>query len=192
MSLETDELCAGDTVLLREVHAQVARESRIHVAGPNGAGKTTLLGRLMETLRVPASRVLYLPQELAPSRELALLEELRGSAPSEQGRVLSIVAALGVDPDALLASARPSPGEARKLALAFGLARQVWALVLDEPTNHLDLPSVERIEAALSEYPGALVIVTHDDDFVRCCTDTVWELRDGRICISSSGGSAAG
>jgi ATPase subunit of ABC transporter with duplicated ATPase domains len=81
----------------------------------------------------------------------------------------------------------PSPGEARKLALAFGLARQVWALVLDEPTNHLDLPSIERLEAALSEYPGALVIATHDDAFAGRCTDTVWEIRDGRIFVSASG-----
>jgi ATPase subunit of ABC transporter with duplicated ATPase domains len=192
MSLATEELRVGDAVLLREVHVQVERESRVHVAGPNGAGKTTLLGRLIGALRVPASRVLYLPQEFAPSQELALLEELRESASPEQGRVLAIVAALGVDPDALLASARPSPGEARKLALAFGLARQVWALVLDEPTNHLDLPSIERIEAALTEYPGALVIVTHDDEFARRCTDTMWELRDGRIFVSSSGDTAAG
>jgi ATPase subunit of ABC transporter with duplicated ATPase domains len=101
--------------------------------------------------------------------------------------VLSIVAALGVDPDALLASAHPSPGEARKLALASGLARQVWALVLDEPTNHLDLPSVERIEAALADYPGALVVVTHDQSFARCCTHTMWELREGRVRVSSRG-----
>jgi ATPase subunit of ABC transporter with duplicated ATPase domains len=186
MSLELDELRVGDTLLLREVHVEVARESRIHVAGPNGAGKTTLLGRLIDTLRVPASRVLYLPQELTPPQELSLLEELRASGASEQGRVLSIVAALGVDPEALLASARPSPGEARKLALAFGLARQVWALVLDEPTNHLDLPSTERIEAALAETPGALVIATHDDAFARRCTHTVWELRGGRVRVSSS------
>ena len=186
MSLELDELCAGDELLLREVHLQVARESRVHVAGPNGAGKTTLLGRLMDTLQVPASRVLYLPQELTPPQEHSLLQELQGSAAPEQGRVLSIVAALGVDPEALLASARPSPGEARKLALSLGLARQVWVLILDEPTNHLDLPSVERIEAALADYPGALVIATHDDAFARRCTHTVWELRDGRIRVSSS------
>jgi ATPase subunit of ABC transporter with duplicated ATPase domains len=187
MSLELEEMRAGDEPLLRDVHVQVARESRVHLAGPNGAGKTTLLLRLMETLRVPASRILYLPQELTPRQELVLLEELRACSADEQGRVLSIVAALGVDPEALLASARPSPGEARKLSLAFGLGRQVWALVLDEPTNHLDLPSIERIESALADYPGALVIVTHDDAFARRCTHTLWELRDGRIRISSSG-----
>jgi ATPase subunit of ABC transporter with duplicated ATPase domains len=186
MSLELDELRAGGALLLREVHVEVARESRVHVAGPNGAGKTTLLRLLMGSLRVPASRVLYLPQELSPPQELLLLEELRASAALEQGRVLSIVAALGVDPETLLASARPSPGEARKLALALGLARQVWALVLDEPTNHLDLPSVERVEAALDDHPGALVIATHDDAFAHSCTHTVWELRGGRISVSAT------
>jgi ATPase subunit of ABC transporter with duplicated ATPase domains len=189
MSLDLDELRAGKETLLREVHVQVSRDSRIHIAGANGAGKTTLVERLLEQRRVPASRLLYLAQELGPARETALLEELRASSPEEQGRVLSILAALGVDPGALLASARPSPGEARKLALSFGLARQVWALVLDEPTNHLDLPSIERIEAALAAYPGALLVVTHDDAFARRCTDTVWELRDGRVLVRSGGGA---
>ena len=187
MSLDVAELRAGEEILLRDVHVQVTRTSRIHVVGANGAGKTTLLERLMGDLRVPHSRVLHLPQELAPAQELALLDALRASAAEDQGRVLSIAAALGVDPGALLASARPSPGEARKLALAFGLARQVWALALDEPTNHLDLPSIERIEAALAAYPGALVIVTHDDAFARRCTDTAWELRDGRIFVAGTG-----
>ncbi len=82
-----------------------------------------------------------------------------------RGRVLTVLAALGVDPDRLLASRSLSPGEARKLMLAFALGRQVWALVLDEPTNHMDLPGVERLEAALATYPGALLLVSHDEVF---------------------------
>ena len=74
-----------------------------------------------------------------------------------------------------------SPGEARKLALAMGLGRHAWALVLDEPTNHLDLPSIERLESALEAYPGAILLVTHDDRFATRCTSRVIEVKDGTV-----------
>jgi ATPase subunit of ABC transporter with duplicated ATPase domains len=90
--------------------------------------------------------------------------------------VLNIVAGLGVDPDRLLISEQPSPGEARKLCLALGFARKARALVLDEPENHLDLPSIERLEAALVEYPGALYLVTHDQTLALRCTNQTFTI----------------
>ncbi len=95
--------------------------------------------------------------------------------------MLSVVAALGCDPARLLASGALSPGEARKLHLALGMGRHAWALLLDEPTNHLDLPSVERLEAALAAYPGALLLVTHDDGLAARCTTRTWFLQGGRV-----------
>jgi ATPase subunit of ABC transporter with duplicated ATPase domains len=184
LSLESAELRAGGRRLLRDVSVAVARGSRIHVAGPNGAGKSTLLRALLARPHVPEERILYLPQELPTEAGAHRLEALRAAHPEAQGRVLTIVAALGVDPAALLASARPSPGEARKLWLAEGLARRVFALVLDEPTNHLDLPSLERIEAALADYPGALLLATHDETFAARTTDEVWELRGEEVVVS--------
>ena len=69
----------------------------------------------------------------------ALLQESLALPREAQGRLMQILAALGVDPALMRASDDPSPGEARKLAIALGLARRVWLLALDEPTNHLDL-----------------------------------------------------
>ena len=183
LTIDMDAICVGDEPLLNDVHVAVTRQSRIYVSGPNGAGKSTLLGALIRGAHVPATRLLYLPQELSARDGAAMLDEVRALGDDARGAVLSIVAALGVDPDRLLESHMPSPGEARKLALAYGLGRQAWALVLDEPTNHLDMPAIERLEEALIEYPGALVIVTHDDALARRCTSEEWRIADGSIEI---------
>jgi ATPase subunit of ABC transporter with duplicated ATPase domains len=53
--------------------------------------------------------------------------------------------------------------------------------VLDEPTNHLDLPTVERLETALAAYPGAVLLVTHDEAFAERATHAMWRIEGGRI-----------
>ena len=162
----------------------VERATRVHVAGPNGAGKSTLLSAIAERWDLDAARLLHLPQEFNDEDALALLEDVRHRPPEVRGQILQIVARLGLEPETLLATERPSPGEARKLSMAVGLGTEAWLLILDEPTNHLDLPTVERLEDALLEYPGALVIVSHDRTFAARLTNETWEIRDDRVHTS--------
>ncbi|MCK6506155.1 ATP-binding cassette domain-containing protein [Myxococcota bacterium] len=164
----------GGRVLLPDLHLALRRGEHVHLSGPNGAGKSTLMAALLADAGLPPERVLHLPQELAPARVRADLERLRDLPGEERGRVLQLVAALGVPAGQLLATSAPSPGEARKLALALGLGRQVWLAALDEPTNHLDLPSIERLQAALEAFPGALLLITHDEALAAACTTCRW------------------
>lgn len=179
-------LYAGERALLALPSLTIRRDDRIWVAGPNGAGKSTLLRELATQLRAATPELLLLSQELPKDQLDAALRELHQLDPQTRGRVLSIVAGLGVDPDRLMLSEQPSPGEARKLMLAIGFARRVRALILDEPENHLDLPSIERLEAALVDYPGALLLVTHDAALARSCTRQRWLLGDGRLVVGDS------
>jgi ATPase subunit of ABC transporter with duplicated ATPase domains len=182
-------LRAGPVQLSENIEFELLRDDRIRLVGPNGAGKSTLLKHLVEGARIPRDRLLFLPQELTRDEGVDLLSELEQLSTDRRGRVLSVVAALGVDPEDLLVSGRPSPGEARKLAIAMGLGVGAWAMVLDEPTNHLDLPAVEEIERALESYPGALLVVTHDETFATRATATTWRLESGVLSVAGGGGS---
>jgi ATPase subunit of ABC transporter with duplicated ATPase domains len=185
LALDANELRVADNIVLRDVHLTLDRDSRVWLSGPNGSGKTTVVKALLANPHVPANRILYLPQELSGEQSSALLESVRALDGASHNRVLMIAAALGVQLDRLLESRLPSPGEARKLMLAVGLGRRVWALLLDEPTNHLDLPAIERLESALMSHHGALLIVTHDETLARCAASTEWRLGSGRVAIRS-------
>jgi ATPase subunit of ABC transporter with duplicated ATPase domains len=176
-------------VWLRDVDLALHRGEHVEVAGVNGAGKTTLLSALERELLDTGETVAALPQELAdPVAELAAVTALD---PDVRGRVLGTLAQLGVDPEQLLVTDAPSPGEARKLALARLLVGEASVLVLDEPTNHLDLPSIERLEAALAGWPGALLLTTHDHELARGVTATRWHVQDHRVTIDVRHGRPA-
>ena len=185
LGIDEEAVRAGENPILREVHLSVFRGDKIRIAGLNGVGKTTLLKTMVYGARISSSRLLYLPQELSADDGAALSDAIRALSAGDRARVLTLVAALGVDPERILASKSPSPGEARKLKLALGLGTQVWAMVLDEPTNHLDIPAIERLEDALAEYPGALLMVTHDDALAHRCTSIQWRIEDGRVVAGS-------
>ncbi|HEY4220953.1 MAG TPA: ATP-binding cassette domain-containing protein [Myxococcota bacterium] len=162
---------AGATGARTRDALDVGRADRVRIAGDNGAGKSTWLRALVgEGLRIPRARVFFLAQEVAVGDGVAALAAIEALPRDERGRALARVAALGLSPTNARASAWCSPGEAKKLVLANAIAQGAWLLVLDEPTNHLDLPSIERLQRALTVWTGALVMATHDEALARACT----------------------
>lgn len=162
---------------------------RVALKGPNGCGKSTLLKTLLceiaprsGTCSVSVSCA-YLDQHLSRlDLSQSVMTHLNLShTPLEEGVLRTRLAQLQLGADKVtLPLAELSGGERLKAALACVLwrAEATQLLLLDEPTNHLDLASVQAIEAALAGFPGALLVVSHDEAFLRGLTLThewVWE-----------------
>ncbi|RLP82885.1 ABC transporter ATP-binding protein [Mycetocola lacteus] len=170
----------GKTTLLRELLDSGIRVDP-HAAGPHGSVSTGVTAP-GERARLLTDRVGYLAQRLDGLTEGAsALENLRQAAPeTPDGEIRGILARMLLRGDAVH---RPvstlSGGERFRVSLARLLFAEPPAqlLILDEPTNNLDLASVDRLVEALSEYRGALLVVSHDDAFLaRIHCDRVWEL----------------
>ena len=168
---------------------------RVALIGPNGAGKTTALERLVGgggsvgdiRLEPHTDRIGYLPQRVdGLDDDGSVLANVAASAPhtgtvelrNRLARFLIRGAAVDRPVSAL------SGGERFRVALARLLLADPapHLLVLDEPTNNLDLDTVEQLVTALSSYRGAVLVVSHDDAFLRRLgADLVLELREGAV-----------
>lgn len=161
----------------RRIDLALAGPRRVGVIGPNGCGKSTLL-RVMAGLLAPLSGTCqvnvgcaYLDQRLTSLDPLrSVLEQMQAAHPgATQGNQRMQLAQLGLDAGKIMVpSGSLSGGERLKAALACALyaERPAQLLLLDEPGNHLDLPSLRALEALLTGYQGALLVVSHDDAFL--------------------------
>lgn len=155
---------------------EIGGTSRIALTGANGLGKSTLIRDLLGRLRLPQEKLVAVPQEISAEDSRALLDAVKRLPDDELGRVMITISRLGSRPARLLESALPSPGEVRKLLLALGIVRGPHLIVMDEPTNHMDLPGILCLEQALANCPCALLLVSHDEDFLEKITETEWRL----------------
>lgn len=149
---------------------------RLAVVGPNGAGKTTLFRILLGEETSDTGEIVW-----APDARLSTLSQARQRLPLDLPAIRALsprdakaeqfartaLAGLGVRSDA---AGRPlgvmSVGERTKVELVAMLLSEANVLLLDEPTNHLDLPSIEALELALRDFPGAILFISHDREFV--------------------------
>lgn len=166
---------ASSEFVLHVPELWVGPSDHVGVSGRNGAGKTTLL-RHVRSLVPDQVEYAFIPQEVDGRVRQAALERLRSLDDAEKGRVLSLVAGLNTDPDALREGENISPGELKKLLIAEQLLREPNLLILDEPTNHLDVGSIEALERALATFPGAIILVTHDEHLLRAVSTLRWHL----------------
>ncbi len=177
--------------ILRNLHFSVFTDDRIALLGRNGNGKTTLarlmLGELKpqrgEVFRTSKLKVGYFAQDhlerLDPDR--TPVEQLNAHIPNASpSEVRGWLGRFGLGEDkADVACAQLSGGEKTRLALAFAVRDKPNLLILDEPTNHLDIDSRQSLLEALSDYKGAVILVSHDKMLLEGSADRLWLIDHG-------------
>jgi ATP-binding cassette subfamily F protein 3 len=177
--------------LVTGISLRVRAAARVAILGPNGSGKTTLLRTLNGDLpplagtirRGPSVRLGYLAQEAPlPPTGTDALSTLRAQFPASETEARRTLHRFLFSGDQVFTPlARLSYGERARLQLALLAAAGCNLLLLDEPLNHLDIPSRTQFEAALAEFPGAVLAVVHDRYFVERFAAEVWTFADGGL-----------
>jgi ATP-binding cassette subfamily F protein uup len=187
----------GDKQVIRDFSVRILRGDRVGILGPNGAGKSTLIKLLLGQLTPRQGRIrrgsrleiAYFDQQRERLDPDATVMDSVGNGSTTvtlQGRSRHVAGYLRdflFPPERLYSPVRTlSGGERNRLALARLFARPANLLVLDEPTNDLDVETLELLEERLVDYPGTLLLVSHDRAFLdNVVTSTLVFEGDGRI-----------
>ena len=187
----------GDRAVVRGFTGRVLRGDRIGIVGPNGAGKTTLLKMLTGELEPDSGTI-----ALGTNLEQVTMDQRRDVLDPDRTLVRTLTGGAG---DQILVSGQKrhvmsymkdflfgpeqantpvgvlSGGERARLTLALAFAKPSNLMVLDEPTNDLDLETLELLQEQLADYPGTVLLVSHDRDFLdRVVTSVIATEGDGR------------
>ncbi len=183
----------GDISVFNGIDYKIDRGDKIAFVGPNGAGKSTLANIIAGKVEINSgdkivghnTLVINYSQDVADNLnpDLDVLESVYGIAQEKTlGQLRSLLGSfLFTGDDVFKKVGILSGGEKSRLALAKILLTKSNLIVLDEPTNHLDFSSKSVLQKALINFPGSLILVSHDIDFLLPIVNIVTEIRKGNV-----------
>jgi ATP-binding cassette, subfamily F, member 3 len=193
INLDNAAVGYGGPLILKKLNLRIDQDDRIALLGRNGEGKSTLSKLLAGKLQ-PAEgkfarssklRIGYFAQHQVDELHIdeTPLQHIQRLRPAEmQPKLRARLAGFGLMADqADTVVGRLSGGQKARLSLLLATIDAPHLLILDEPTNHLDIESREALVDALTEYPGAVILVSHDMHLLGLVADRLWLVKDGAV-----------
>jgi ATPase subunit of ABC transporter with duplicated ATPase domains len=194
VSLDKLSKSYGDHKVFRDVNLHVEAGDRVAVVGTNGIGKTTLLRSIMAELPVnhgtvkwaENAEVAYMPQDHAAAFEdpVTVFDWMRarGKSRDDDQAIRATLGRLLFSREEMLKTVdKLSGGERGRMLFGEIMLKRPNVILMDEPTNHLDMESIEALNLALENYPGTLVFVSHDREFVSSIATRIVEIKSTGI-----------
>jgi len=179
----------GELKVFRDVSLHVEAEQRVAIVGANGIGKTTLLRSIMGELELDHGKVkwaenaevAYMPQDNAAAFEQPVTVfdwmRARGKQRDDDQAIRATLGRMLFSRDEMAKTVdKLSGGERGRMLFGEIMLKRPNIIIMDEPTNHLDMESIESLNLALENYPGTLIFVSHDREFVSSIATRVIEL----------------
>lgn len=179
--------------ILKQLTLRIDNDDRIALLGANGNGKSTFAKLLAGRLKLESGTITVAPQlkvaifaqhqldDLRPGENA--YEHVRRLMPeAAEAKVRARVAQFGLSTEKMSTPAKDlSGGEKARLLMGLAAFEGPNLFILDEPTNHLDIDSRESLIEALNDFPGAVIVISHDRHLIEATADRLWLVRDGTV-----------
>jgi len=179
--------------ILKNLNLRVDADDRIALLGANGNGKSTFAKLLSDRLRAEGGKMTIAPglkvsifaqhqlDDLRPEENA--VEHVRRLMPeAPEAKVRARVAQFGLATEKMMTPAKDlSGGEKARLLMGLAVFDGPNLFILDEPTNHLDIDSREALVMALNDFPGAVILISHDRHLIEATADRLWLVKDGAV-----------
>ncbi|MGB3502150.1 MAG: ABC-F family ATP-binding cassette domain-containing protein [Mesorhizobium sp.] len=179
--------------ILKGMNLRIDADDRIALLGANGNGKSTFAKLLSDRLKADSGRITVAPglkvsifaqhqlDDLRPEENA--IEHVRRMMPdAPEAKVRARVAQFGLTTEKMMTPAKDlSGGEKARLLMGLAAFDGPNLFILDEPTNHLDIDSREALVMALNDFPGAVILISHDRHLIEATADRLWLVKDGAV-----------
>ncbi|MCA1969186.1 MAG: ABC-F family ATP-binding cassette domain-containing protein [Rhizobium sp.] len=181
--------------ILKNINLRIDADDRIALLGSNGNGKSTFAKLIAGRLALQAGEMKLAPNlsvgffaqhqldDLIP--EQTPVDHVRRLMPTEpEAKVRARVAQMGLATEKMATAAKDlSGGEKARLLMGLSAFHAPNLLILDEPTNHLDIDSRRALIAALNDYDGAVILISHDRHLIEATVDRLWLVNNGTVSV---------